>query len=236
MHVDSGFDAREKHQSLIPAIQLLVALGFQPLTHRGRDHGFDLEDAHEAMLGQKLAEDRWQAFFNENPSILNMVFGYPVIKVRDQASVGGRKLSGGGGKITDFLVKNSLTNNPAVFEIKTSHTPVLNKTPFRDGVYTPSSDLSGSINQALDQKDQFQKQIVRIKDNTRLHDIETCAVHCCLVVGRTPDGENRMKSFGLFRRHSRDVEIVTCYRAENSIGKIRQSPGWTLRDFHNEFR
>jgi Domain of unknown function (DUF4263) len=164
---------------------------------------------YEAMLGEKLAEGRWQEFFNENPFILNMAFGYPVIKVRDQASVGGRKLSGDGEKITDFLVKNSLTNNTAIFEIKTPQTPILNKTPFRDGVFTPSADLSGSINQALDQKYQFQKQIAQIKDNTRLYDIESYAVHCCLVIGKTPDGDDRKKSFELFRRNSKDVEIVT---------------------------
>lgn len=164
---------------------------------------------YEEMLGKNLAEGRWQDFFNENPFILNMAFGYPVIKVRDQASVGGRKLSGDGEKITDFLVKNSLTNNTAIFEIKTPQTTILNKTPFRDGVYTPSADLSGSINQALDQKYQFQKQIAQIKDNTRLYDIESYAVHCCLVIGKTPDGDDRKKSFELFRRNSKDVEIVT---------------------------
>jgi hypothetical protein len=164
---------------------------------------------YEGRLGENLNEGRWQEFFNENPFILNMAFGYPVIKVRDQASVGGRKLSGDGEKITDFLVKNSLTNNTAIFEIKTPQTPILNKTPFRDGVYTPSADLSGSINQALDQKYQFQKQIAQIKDNTRLYDIESYAVHCCLVIGKTPDGDDRKKSFELFRRNSKDVEIVT---------------------------
>lgn len=164
---------------------------------------------YEGMLGKNLAEGRWQDFFNENPFILNMAFGYPVIKVRGQASVGGRKLSGDGEKITDFLVKNSLTNNTAIFEIKTPQTPILKKTPFRDGVYTPSADLSGSINQALDQKYQFQKQIAQIKDNTRLYDIESYAVHCCLVIGKTPDGDDRKKSFELFRRNSKDVEIVT---------------------------
>ncbi|MBF0155386.1 MAG: DUF4263 domain-containing protein, partial [Magnetococcales bacterium] len=71
---------------------------------------------YEEMLGKGLKEDRWQAFFNENPFILSMAFGYPVIKVRGQASIGGRKLSGDGEKITDFLVKNSLTNNTALFE------------------------------------------------------------------------------------------------------------------------
>ena len=163
----------------------------------------------EKMLGKKLDEGRWQDFFNENPFILNMAFGYPVIKVRDQASVGGRKLSGDGGKITDFLVKNSLTNNTAIFEIKTPQTMVLNKKPFRDGIFTPSANLSGSINQALDQKYQFQKQIAQIKDNTRLNDIESYAVHCCLVIGRTPDSDDQKKSFELFRGNSKDVEIVT---------------------------
>lgn len=164
---------------------------------------------YEEMLDEKLAEGCWQGFFNKNPFILNMAFGYPVIKVRDQASVGGRKLSGDGEKITDFLVKNSLTNNTAIFEIKTPQTPILNKTPYRDGVYTPSAELSGSINQALDQKYQFQKQIAQIKDNTRLYDIESYAVHCCLVMGKTPNGDDRKKSFELFRRNSKDVEIVT---------------------------
>lgn len=164
---------------------------------------------YEEMLGKKLPESDWQNFFNENPFILSLAFGYPVIKVRDQASVGGRKLTGGGEKITDFLVKNSLTNNTAIFEIKTPQTALLNKTPFRDGVFTPSADLSGSINQSLDQKYQLQKQIAQIKDNTRLYDIESYAVHCCLVIGKTPDGDARKKSFELFRRNSKDVEIVT---------------------------
>lgn len=164
---------------------------------------------YEGMLGKNLIEGHWQDFFNENPFILNMAFGYPVIKVRDQASVGGRKLSGDGEKITDFLVKNSLTNNTAIFEIKTPQTAILNKTPFRDGVYTPSAILSGSINQALDQKYQYQKQIAQIKENSRLYDIESYAVHCCLVIGKTPDGDDRKKSFELFRRNSKDVEIVT---------------------------
>ena len=163
----------------------------------------------EAMLGEKTTEKHWQTFFNENPFILNMAFGYPVIKVRDQASVGGRKLSGDGEKITDFLVKNSLTNNTAIFEIKTPKTSILNKVPFREGVFTPSANFAGSINQALDQKYQFQKQVAQIKENSRLYDIESYAVHCCLVIGTTPDGDDRKKSFELFRRNSKDVEIVT---------------------------
>ena len=158
---------------------------------------------YEDMLGEKLVEGRWQDFFNENPFILNMAFGYPVIKVRDQASVGGRKLSGGGEKITDFLVKNSLTNNTAIFEIKTPQTAILNKTPFRDGVFTPSADLSGSINQALDQKYQFQKQIAVVKENTRLYDMNPTPCIAALSLGgrqRATTRRSLLSCFGATQR------------------------------------
>ncbi len=168
-----------------------------------------LIERYTKMMSKNLKENSWQSFFNENPFILNMAFGYPVIKVQDQASVGGRKLSGSGEKITDFLVKNSLTNNTAIFEIKTPKAALLNKTPFREGVYTPSTELSGSINQALDQKYQFQGQIAQIKNASRIYDIESYSIHCCLIVGTKPSGDDQLKSFELFRRNSKDVEIVT---------------------------
>lgn len=182
-----------------------------------------LIDRYEKMVGKRLKEERWQSFFNENPFILNLAFGYPVIKVQEQASVGGRKLSGSGEKITDFLVKNSLTNNVAIFEIKTPQAALLNKTQYRDGVFTPSAELSGSINQALDQKYQFQGQIAHIKNTSRIYDIESYSVHCCLIIGITPSGDDRLKSFELFRRNSKDVEIVTF---DELLEKLKQ-----LHDF-----
>lgn len=180
-----------------------------------------LIERYEEMLEKKLPENRWQDFFTENPFILNMAFGYPVIKVKDQASVGGRKLSGDGDKITDYLVKNSLTNNTALFEIKTPQTAILNTRQFREGVYTPSAELSGSINQALDQRYQFQKHVASIKDNSRLYDLESYAVHCCLIIGQTPEGNDQKKSFELFRRNSKDVEIVTFDELLEKLKQLR---------------
>ena len=182
-----------------------------------------LIDKYEEMLGKKLNEDRWQRLFNENPFILNLAFGYPIIKVRDQATVGGRKLSGSGDKIADFLLKNSITNNTALFEIKTPQTKLLNKTAYRDGVFTPSPDLSGSINQVLDQRYQFQKEISSLKEATRIYDIESYSVHCCLLIGQTPEDMDRQKSFEQFRRNSKDVEIITF---NELLAKLKQ-----LRDF-----
>lgn len=175
------------------------------------------------MIEQRLTEANWQLFFFQNPFILNLAFGYPVIKIQDQASVGGRKLSGSGDKVADFVFKNRLTNNTAIFEIKTPQANLLNKTPFRSGIYTPSSDLSGAINQALDQKYQFQTHISTLKHNTRSYDMESYSVHCCLIIGTIPSDEDEQKSFELFRGNSKDVEIVTF---DELLEKLKQ-----LRDF-----
>lgn len=182
-----------------------------------------LIERFDSMLDKKHKESDWQNFFNENPFVLSMAFGYPIVKVKDQASVGGRKLSGSGDKITDFLVKNSLTNNTALFEIKTPQAPLLSSRSYRQGVFTPAPELSGSINQALDQRYQFQRQISQIKDTSRVYDIESYAVHSCLIIGRTPSEVDRQKSFEMFRRNSKEVQIVTF---DELLEKLKQ-----LHDF-----
>lgn len=110
------FDAAEKHQSQIPALQMLVALGFQPLSqakalalrgdrlrnvvlddvlveslmrinrfiHRGRDYGFDLEDAHEAMRRLKPTPDKLKGLKGTNQDIYDtLVLGTTITKTID---------------------------------------------------------------------------------------------------------------------------------------------------------
>lgn len=111
-----GFIAAEKHQSQVPALQLLVALGFNPLsqeealrlrggrlrnvvlddvlaeqlmrinrfTHRGREYGFDLEDAHEAMRRLKPTPDRLKGLKGTNQDIYDtLVLGTTITKSID---------------------------------------------------------------------------------------------------------------------------------------------------------
>lgn len=168
-----------------------------------------LIDRYQEMMSTKRPEGDWQEFLDENSFILGLAFGYPVVKVHGQASVGGHKLSGKGETIADFLVKNSLTDNSAIIEIKTPQTRMFNKSPYRNGIYPPSAQLVGAVNQALDQKHNFEGEIAQIKVNSRLFDIETYSVRCCLVVGTMPVEEDRKRSFELFRGNSKHVEIVT---------------------------
>lgn len=110
------FNAAEKHQSQVPALQLLVALGFTPLsqeeslrlrggrlrnvvlddvlaeqlmrinrfTHRSREYGFDLEDAHEAMRRLKPTPDRLKGLRGTNQDIYDtLVLGTTITKSID---------------------------------------------------------------------------------------------------------------------------------------------------------
>ena len=196
---DHAKDIAEKHPNKLTKLQCdIEAATLEILIKR-----------YKEMLNRNLPEKQWQQLFNNSQLILNLAFGYPVIKVQDQASVGGRKLSGSGEKIVDFLVKNSLTNNTAIIEIKTPNTTLVNSKPYRNSVHAPSKELSGSVNQALDQKYELQRNIANIKENSGIHNIESYSIHCCLIIGRIPDSKDQRKSFEIFRNNSKDVEIIT---------------------------
>ena len=180
-----------------------------------------LIERYEDMINAKLSEGRWQGFLNENSFLLNLAFGCPVVKVRDQASVGGHKLSGAGGKFTDFLVKNSLTNNSAIIEIKKPSTKLLQKGTYREGVYAPSGDLVGAVSQILDQKHNFEREIANIKNTSRIYDIESYSVRCCLIIGTMPGDEDKKKSFELFRGNSKNVEIITFDELLEKLKRLR---------------
>lgn len=168
-----------------------------------------LISSYEELMSKKTREEPWQQLFNQNPFILSLTFGYPAIKISDQASVGGKKLSGDGDKITDYLIKNGVTNNLALIEIKKPSSNLLNKTPYRGEVYCASTELTGSVTQVLDQSYQLQQNIAAIKNNNRIYDIETYAVHCILVIGTMPTDYDKKKSFEIYRRNSKNVQIIT---------------------------
>ena len=168
-----------------------------------------LIERYQEMMKAGLKERDWQDFLDANSFILSLAFGYPIVKVRGQAWVGGHKLSGRGATIADFLVKNNLTDNSAIIEIKTPQTDLLNKAPYRREIYTPSGELVGAINQALGQKQSFEREISLIKDKSRQPDIESYSVRCCLIIGKLPVDNDKKRSFELFRGNSKNVDIVT---------------------------
>ena len=168
-----------------------------------------MDESQRLFESKRSTESRWQNLLNDNPIVLPLLFGHSVVKIQDQASVGGRTISGNGDKVTDFLVKNSLTNNLAIIEIKKPSTPLLRPSSYRENVYAATRDLAGSIAQSLDQKYRLQKEIASIKDNSGIYDMESYAIECILVIGTLPVGKDQIKSFELFRNNLKDVKIIT---------------------------
>lgn len=173
----------------------------------------------EGMLSKQLPEAAWQTFFVENPFILSFAFGYPVVKVEGHASVGGKKISGDGEKIADFLYKHHLTGNTALFEIKTPATALLEKREYRDGIYGPSKEFSGAVSQVLDQRYQFQTHFASKVLASKRYDLASYAVGCCVIIGRLPIDAHEQKSFELARTNSKDVEVVTF---DELLDKLKQ--------------
>ena len=168
-----------------------------------------LIERYREMIQARIPERKWQEFLDANSFILSLAFGHPIVRVGGQASVGGHRISGAGGTIADFVVRNSLTNNSAIVEIKTPSSGLLKNSVYRGGIYPPSGELVGAVNQALKQRYSFEQEIAQIKQNSRIYDLESYAVRCCLIIGTMPGDEDKKQSFELFRGNSKNVDIVT---------------------------
>ena len=187
----------------------------EPETIEGLESGIalakatNLREKLQSMMRDGVGERAWQKFLQRHPFILSLVFGRPIVMVGDQASVGGRTIAGGGEKIADFLVQNSLTNNSALVEIKTPRAKLLNKRAYRNNVYAPTAELVGAINQVLDQKGKFEQEITSIRNRNRSLHLEAHHVHACVLAGCMPAGEDQVRCFELFRHNLKDVMVVT---------------------------
>jgi hypothetical protein len=178
-----------------------------------------LIDRFELALTAGKPEPYWQKFFEMNPFALHLAFGYTVIQVRSQASVGGRSLSGEGDKIADYLVKNPESNNVGIFEIKRPKVELVRSATYRGGVHAPTQELAGSITQILDQRYQLQRSLTALKESSRDYELEQYAIGCCLVIGQTPTEPDEQKSFELFRHSLKDVAVVTY---DELLAKLKQ--------------
>ncbi|MDX5962334.1 Shedu immune nuclease family protein [Rhodococcus opacus] len=136
------------------------------------------------------------------------MFGTPMVSFQSSASVGGVGFAGSGGKVADYLLKNPLTNNVALVEIKKPSTSLLNTKEYRGGVFGPSKDLDGAVTQVMDQAYQLMTSFAGLKLASRAN-LEAYAVSCFVVIGRTPSSDDEQKSFEMYRANSRNVKIVT---------------------------
>jgi hypothetical protein len=163
----------------------------------------------DKLITENANEDRWQKVLNDNTYIFSLLVGAPIMNLYDQATIGGRSFNGKNDSIVDYLNKNPLTNNLSIIEIKTTKKKLLSRSEYRNSIYAPSNELSGSINQILDQKYKIQKELSNLKENSSIHEIFSYHIECLIIIGLLPKTEVEIKSFELFRHSIKDVRIMT---------------------------
>ncbi len=148
-------------------------------------------------VGTKKLEQRWHIFFKDNSWIFSYLFAAPHFLFQDEYYVGGQKGTGREARYADFIYKNKLVESATIIEIKTHRTDILHKTAYRSSgkVYPISSDITGAVNQLLDQKNTLLKNYHSVAQN----DFELFEPRCVIVAGTIKNiPKDRLKNFDMF--------------------------------------
>jgi hypothetical protein len=180
----------------------------------------ELIDVYKKMMATKVSESKWQAFLSKNPFILDMAFGYPVKKILDQPYVGAKNFSGRGGQYSDFLMAAKATGNLALIEIKHPQHMLLGK-PYRK-TYIPSDELSGSVGQIVSQRGHVQREIFGLAHGLKER-VHAHAVAAIVIIGRTPEEEDKQEAFEQYRNGLRNVLVVTFDELQLRLESIHQA-------------
>jgi hypothetical protein len=166
---------------------------------------------------ENSSEEYWQQTLEKYAFVLAQAFSFPIILIESKAYVGGKALDNRGGNIADYLAANAFTGNAVIIEIKTPTTPLLGS-PYR-GVFSPSSELSGAITQALNYRLSLTREIFSL--GSRDERMDVFAPHCLVVAGDAGQmlaDEPRRRSFELLRNAYKDVQVITF---DELFGKAR---------------
>ncbi|MBN2135093.1 MAG: DUF4263 domain-containing protein [Acidobacteria bacterium] len=154
-------------------------------------------------------ESFWQNFFTKYSFVLSQVFASPVIIFGERAYLGGKSISNEGGKNVDFVLKNEISNNIVLLEIKTPATKLLGG-EYRN-VNPISSELSGAIAQIINYKDTLQKEYHSILAKSE-NEFKSFEPNCVIIAGNYRNqiiSKEQSSSFELFRSHLHGIEIIT---------------------------
>lgn len=162
-------------------------------------------------------EEFWQTTFTKHAWILSQIFSHPVVILNDKAFVGGKAITNKGGKVIDFLYQNKITTNVILIEIKTPLTKLLGK-EYRS-VYSISEELTGSVNQILNYREELQKNYFNLRDQSNT-DFVLFNPKCLIIAGSIKteiDDKTKSKSFEVFRNDIRNVEIISFDELQEKI-------------------
>ena len=154
-------------------------------------------------------EEYWQKLFENEAWLLSQIFSQPVVVIKDKPYLGGKGIENSGGQYSDLLIQNLLTKNTAIVEIKTPKTNIIGS-KYRS-TYNMDSELIGSVNQLLKQRQTYLNQYYVLKAESKI-DFISVNPKCFLVIGSIASFQNdkeKIHAFENFRNTLKDLEIIT---------------------------
>ncbi len=155
-------------------------------------------------------EEHWQKLLSSYSWVLEQLFSWPMTIVKGKAYVGGKNIFNTGGHIVDYLVKNTLTSNVALVEIKTPVTPLLGSL-YRTSIYNVSTELTGSLSQVLVYRQSLLNEYQSLTSGQQdiFHAFDP---KCVVIIGNSAELESEIakrQTFELFRSQLSDVTVIT---------------------------
>jgi len=194
--------------------------------HRLLENDNEFDQAVAEIPGNK-PESVWQKFFEANPWILGMSLGGQLLTSWDEDKlervVASRSVAGVGKRVDALLETSGRIRSMVFAEFKTHRTRLLSK-EYREGCWSPSTELAGGVSQA-------QGTVYRASINIgeRLAQVDKDGAErlgefayllrpkSYLLAGQLSEfvGEtgghhlDKVRSFELYRRHLVEPEIIT---------------------------
>jgi Domain of unknown function (DUF4263) len=165
-------------------------------------------------------EKAWQHFFQKNEWIFGYGLDYRFLSIlQREAHIAAEDVAGRDGSITDFLL--GATNFTVLVEIKTPGTRLFDERRNRAGSWKLSTELIDAVSQILEQKASWQVKgqvgaSGNFDDEGNLIAQKTVDPKSILIVGSSnqfagteKQSAIKLRTFELFRRDSRNLEILT---------------------------
>lgn len=155
-------------------------------------------------------EEYWQKSIAANAFVLSQLVAHPLLILNGKVYVGGKGIDNRGGHVADYLATNPLTENAAIVELKTPSCPLLGNREYRQGVFAPSDELVGAVNQVLTNRHSLMTKFDSLKEPESRYQV--FRPQCLLIagnIGAELDTEAKRRSFELFRHELKDVAVIS---------------------------
>lgn len=182
----------------------------------GRKDG--LEEFNSNLIEiSKLDEAEWQTFFKNNSWIFGYGLDYKFLSIiQKEASLSSTDLDGKNEVKADFLLADN--NFTVIVELKRPDTKLFEKDKNRSESWKLSNELTYAVSQILTQKAEWElnSQNKRFDNEGNPINQTTIDPKTILIIGHTQQFNGnkkedliKRKTFELYRRNSRNIEIIT---------------------------